>query len=201
MASCILLCIHIIFVLILVDLADTAALPVNNKEKEQVIFTNHSSNNSGSSNICFNKTNCNKNERYINMTPCIYDHDWKKYENTMRTNDNCLYKQRSKTTAVLISIYFGIFGVDWFYLSRGNSGYIVVGICKLLISCGCCSGWPLLTFGTRRLSAIMIMIGYMVSILFSLMSLGWWVIDWARILANKFPDGNGCELKHFPGYL
>jgi len=200
MASCILLCIHIIYVLILVDLADTAALSVNNKENEQVIFTNHS-NNSVSSNISFNKTNFNKNERYINITASIYDQDWNKYENKMRTNGNFSYKQRSKTTAILISIYFGIFGVDWFYLSRGNGRYIVIGICKLLISCGCCSGWPLLTLGTRRFSAIMIMMGYMVTILFSLTSLCWWVIDWARILANKFPDGNGFELKHISGYF
>ncbi len=183
-----------------VNLADTAVLPVNNKEKEQVNLTNNS-NNSGSTNICFNKTNCNKNERYVDMPICIYDHNGKKYRNKMRMNDSCSYKQRSKNTAVLISIYFGIFGVDWFYLSRGNGGYIIVGICKLLISCGCCSGWPLLTLGTRRLSGIMIMIGYIISILFSLTSLAWWVTDWARILANKFLDGNGVELKHLSGYL
>jgi uncharacterized membrane protein len=114
----------------------------------------------------------------------------------MQTNKNCSYKQRPTTTAVLISIYFGVFGVDWFYLSRGNAGYIIVGICKLFISCGCCSGWPILTFGTRRLSNLMILIGYILNILFSLISLLWWVIDWTRILANKFPDGNGEALKH-----
>jgi hypothetical protein len=45
------------------------------------------------------------------------------------------------------------------------------------------------------------MIGYAINILFSSISLAWWVIDWARILANKFPDGNGVKLKHLSGYL
>jgi uncharacterized membrane protein len=183
-----------------IDLTDTAVLPVNNKEKEQVNSTNNN-NKSGSTNICANKTNCNKNEQYRDITRCLYDHDSTKYGNTIRMDDNCLYRQRSKTTAVLISIYFGVFGVDWFYLSRGNSGYIMIGICKLLISCGCCSGWPLLTLSTRRISGLMIMIGYILNILFSLTALAWWVVDWARILANKFPDGNGVELKHFSEYF
>lgn len=188
MANFILLCIHVIFVLAFIDLANTAVLPINNKEKEQVNFTN-------------NSNNSDKNEQYVDTTRCIYDHDWLKHGNRMQMNNSCSYQQRSKTTALLISIYSGIFGADWFYLSRGRSGYIVVGICKLIISCGCCSGWPLLMLGAHRLSDIIITIGYIISMLFSLISLAWWIIDWTRILANKFPDGNGIELKHFYEYF
>lgn len=192
MANFILLCAHIILILVfLVDLIDAAVLPVNNKEKEQINSTND----------CFNKTNCHKNEQFVDMITCINDNNGINYGDTIEINNNCTYKQRSKTTAVLISIYFGVFGVDWFYLSRGNIGYILIGIIKLSFACGCCSGWPLLTLGTRRLSGVMIMIGYITSILFSLGSLIWWVIDWGRILTNKFPDGNGIELKHFSEYF
>lgn len=133
-------------------------------------------------------------EHHIDVNNCTFDHGSMKYT-------NCSYKQRSKTAAVLISIYFGIFGVDWFYLSRGNGAYIVVGICKLLISCGCCSGWPILALGARRFSSATVRIGYIASTLFTLLSLMWWIIDWTRILANKFPDGNGIELKHFSEYF
>ncbi len=198
MVNFVLLCLCIVFVLIFVNLVDTAVLPIKNEEKKQVNVTKNT-NNSSSTNICWNKTKFNKNKRYADI--CTHDHEWSKNGNTIRRNNDCPYKQRSKTTAVLISIYVGIFGVDWFYLSRGNIGYIVGGICKLLISCGCCTGWPLLTFRKRRLSGIMIMIGYAINILFSSISLAWWVIDWARILANKFPDGNGVKLKHLSGYL
>ena len=145
--------------------------------------------------------NSNKSKRHIDTSNCTFGYGSSKHESKVHKNDNCPYQQRSKTAAVLISIYFGIFGVDWFYLSRGNSAYIVIGICKLLISCGCCSGWPVLTLGARQLSSTTIKIGYILSTLFTLLSLLWWVIDWTRILANRFLDGNGLELKHYSEYF
>lgn len=147
------------------------------------------------------ETNSNRSKRHIDTTNCTFGYGLSKHESRVHKNDHCPYQQRSKTAAVLISIYFGIFGVDWFYLSRGNSVYIVIGICKLLISCGCCSGWPILTLSARQLSSTTVRIGYIFSTLFTLLSLLWWVIDWTRILANKFPDGNGLELKHYSEYF
>jgi hypothetical protein len=194
--NCILLCVRLIFVLTFVVLANTLVLNVNNKGNQLFNFANNNIN-LGNTNKCLNKTFCNKNERCTNKTKCVCDHGWVTYGKTMRINDSCSYKQRSKTVAVLVSVYFGILGIDWFYLSRENSGYIMLGILKLLISCGCCSGWPLLVLGTYRLSGVKIISGYIISILFSLISFTWWITDWARILANKFPDGNGIELKHF----
>ncbi len=162
--------------LMLIFIIDTLVLPVENDQTNKISYIN------------------DENSLDITTRP---NHN----ESTIQQNDDSSYKQRSKTTSVLISIYFGIFGIDWFYLSRGNIRYIIVGICKLLVSCGCCSGWPILMFGTRRFSRSMIMIGYAISILFTLISVLWWVIDWTRMLINKFPDGNDIELKHFPEYF
>ncbi len=188
--------VHLIFVLAFIILSNTTVLPINNKENKQFNFTNIKIN-LGSINNCLNTTMCNKNEQCMNGTRCVCGHGWVTYGKQMQRNNKCSYKQRSKTIAVLISVYFGILGVDWFYLCRGNNGYIITGIIKLFISCGCCSGWPLLIVVTYRFSRLTITIGYVISILFSLVSFTWWITDWARILANKFPDGNGVELKHF----
>ena len=42
---------------------------------------------------------------------------------------------KSKLAAFLISLLAGGLGVDWFYLSMGNAGYIVAGVFKIL-TCG-----------------------------------------------------------------
>lgn len=41
------------------------------------------------------------------------------------------YTLRKKLTAFLLSLFTGFFGVDWFYLSRGQPHYIIVGVFKL----------------------------------------------------------------------
>lgn len=41
-----------------------------------------------------------------------------------------IFTGKSKLTTFLLS-FFGLFGVDWFYLSGGSAGYIFAGICKL----------------------------------------------------------------------
>ena len=73
----------------------------------------------------------------------------------------CNYQRKSELIAFLVSFFVGGLGVDWFYLARGNAGYIVGGVFKLL-TLGCCGIW--------------------------------WTVDWIRILANGFPDGNGYDL-------
>merc|ERR1719244_1852000 len=84
--------------------------------------------------------------------------------------------RRSKLVAFLVSFFVGRFGVDWFYLSRGDVVYIVVGVVKFFLigSAGVCRGkgqW-------------VVRVGIFI----------WWVVDWARILANFFPDGKGNSL-------
>ena len=57
--------------------------------------------------------------------------------------ESCSYEQRTKLAAFLVSFFVGFLGVDWFLLSRGNAGYIVAGIIKLIISMACGIGWPM----------------------------------------------------------
>ena len=76
-------------------------------------------------------------------------------------NSKCSYKGKSKLAAFLLSFFVGGLGVDWFYLSAGDAGYIVAGIFKLI------------TFGGLGI---------------------WWLVDWIRILADGFSDGNGMDL-------
>jgi TM2 domain-containing membrane protein YozV len=47
-------------------------------------------------------------------------------------SNQCNYQQKSKLAAFLLSFLIGALGADWFYLSVGNSGYIVAGVFKLL---------------------------------------------------------------------
>jgi len=88
------------------------------------------------------------------------------------------YWQQSQLTAFLISFFVGEFGIDWFVLSRGNGWYIVAGIFKIFIGGG---GISISAQGRSR---------------WGITGIGlWWLIDWIRILANAFPDGNGVPLK------
>jgi len=178
----------ILFILSRLDLTTAAVLSITKDSSSSI-------------EIGLNQTDDSQNKRWIDMIGCDFDDEAINHGNTVSSNIRCSYEQRSKTTAVLISIYFGIFGVDWFYLSRGNSLYIIVGLLKLFISFSCCICWPLLTIGAHRVSKLMLMFGYIGGISFSLICLFWWIIDWARILANKFPDGHGVELKHFSEYF
>ena len=41
-------------------------------------------------------------------------------------------ERKDKIVVFLLSFFVGFFGVDWFYLSDGNGGYIVAGIFKIL---------------------------------------------------------------------
>jgi len=109
--------------------------------------------------------------------------------------DACTYQQRSKLTAFLLSFFLGIFGIDWFYLSRGNGGYIVAGILKLLISSGCLFGWPFINIGGTKKSRTYIVSGNLINVILTSISLIWWLTDWIRILANAFHDGNGAPLQ------
>lgn len=57
-------------------------------------------------------------------------------------NGICDYEQRSGLAALLISIFVGSLGIDWFYLyNNGNGAYIVAGIFKLLTAGGCGIWW------------------------------------------------------------
>jgi hypothetical protein len=119
---------------------------------------------------------------------------------TWRYMDVCNYEQRTKLTAFLVSFFVGTFGVDWFVLSRGNAGYIVAGIIKLLVSCGCIFGWPIIIVGLSKANPNMIVAGRGINTVLSLASSVWWLTDWIRILADVFYDGNGAPLQPWGYY-
>jgi hypothetical protein len=49
----------------------------------------------------------------------------------------CAYELYSQKMTFVLSFFAGTFGVDWFYLSRGHTGYIVAGVFKALTLGGC----------------------------------------------------------------
>jgi TM2 domain-containing membrane protein YozV len=119
---------------------------------------------------------------------------------TWRYGDICNYQQNKKLTAFLLSFFLGIFGVDWFYLSRGTAGYIIAGIIKLLITLGCIIGWPIVIVNRSKNKANLIVIGNIINVLLSVASFIWWLTDWIRILANVFYDGYGEPLQPWGYY-
>jgi hypothetical protein len=138
---------------------------------------------------------CNGHGSGTNSTGCLCDRGWITVGDSNDTAKACSYRQRSKTTAFVLSFILGSAGADWFYLSRNNLGYIMIGILKLLMGCGCCSSWPLKYFGptSRNSDEGKIKLQYIASCL-SLTSIIWWMVDLIRILANKFLDGQGEPL-------
>ncbi len=51
---------------------------------------------------------------------------------TWKNSEPCSYEQFSQQTTFLLSLFLGGLGVDWFVLAKGNAGYIVAGVFKLL---------------------------------------------------------------------
>lgn len=115
----------------------------------------------------------------------------------------CAYELRMKLTVFLVSFFVGYFGVDWFLLSRGVAGYIVVGIVKLLVSLGCFLGWPMVIVNARKQKGKrFVTCCNIVNVVLTLVSFVWWLIDWIRVLADVFYDGNGAPLQswHYTFY-
>jgi hypothetical protein len=86
----------------------------------------------------------------------------------------CSYKGKSKLAAFLLSLLLGFLGVDWFYLSAGDAGYIIAGIFKIIT-------WVFINHHPHQ------------STLAGLFWI-WLLVDWIRVLTDSFPDGNGMEL-------
>ena len=58
-----------------------------------------------------------------------------------RDDEPCAYAARSKLHAFLWSGFAGMFGADWFYLSRGQPLYIGLGVTKLCTLGGLLVWW------------------------------------------------------------
>lgn len=144
---------------------------------------------------CIINDNCGSHGHCTNESVCACDAGWATYVNATNDTSFCGYEQRSKRTAFFVSFFAGYTGADWFYLSRGKAAYIIAGVVKVLLVFACGSAWPLTYFGfdpkksdsiRSRLSAV--------STFFTLVAFAWWLVDWARVLGNRFPDGNGLAL-------
>jgi len=115
----------------------------------------------------------------------------------------CSYKQKSKTSAFLLSLTLGNFGADWFFLARENSNYNWTGFFKLFTgvffvigSCFMCCAqtcFSALKDGNFGMVFRLVMGGLIT--LSSLINIIWYFVDWIRILCDSFPDGNGIALK------
>ena len=81
------------------------------------IYINCTSNINCENGTCQNKI-CQCNQEYIS------------------TNNICDYHQLSGSTAYILSIVLGLCGVDWCFLARGNTCYIITGVLKG-ITIGC----------------------------------------------------------------
>ncbi|CAF4367705.1 unnamed protein product, partial [Rotaria magnacalcarata] len=83
----------------------------------------------------------------------------------------------------------------WFVLSRGQAGYIIAGIIKMVISFGCIFGWPAIIVGVSKKKANIILLAQVINVTLSVTSFIWWLTDWIRILADVFYDGYGAPLQ------
>ena len=145
---------------------------------------------------CVDDTSCNGHGKCINNTVCQCDPGWITIQDVNGVDQGaCSYKQLKKKTAFLISLFLGYFGGDWFYLAQASTLYIIVGIVKLAVDIlGCvlslAAKYRTSASGNESLSFTM-----STTITFiNLLSLAWWIVDWARILSDKFPDGRGNSL-------
>lgn len=109
--------------------------------------------------------------------------------------DICSYEQRSKSTAFLVSFFVGYLGVDWFVLSRGNAGYVVVGVVKMFLLFAACFTWFLSAKNRSEKSRNRRFLPLVAAIVLTSVSVIWWLTDWIRVLADVFYDGYGAPLQ------
>ena len=113
----------------------------------------------------------------------------------------CKEKGSSKLVAFLLSFFVGGFGADWFYLSRGDADFIIIGILKCFITgilpffLFCCGMscyainpdedgvfWWVGLFCVTPLLALLIITGSI-----------WWLVDWIRIISGSW-EKDGMDL-------
>ena len=91
----------------------------------------------------------------------------------------------------MTSLFVGGAGIDWFVLARGNTLYILTGLVKLLISIAA-SVWTVFAIINKTEASMIVASCFSMNLI--LIGVIWWMVDWIRILLNKFPDGNGAPL-------
>lgn len=136
--------------------------------------------------LCISNNDCPSNS-WCNQNKCQCIRGWL----TWHKNQKCSYKQASRFSSFLTSLIIGGAGFDWFILSRENSLYVLTGLLKLLISI---ASYIWTGFAVINKTESSMFVASCFSLNLSLIAIIWWIVDWIRILFNKFPDGNGAPL-------
>ena len=136
--------------------------------------------------LCISNDECPTNS-WCKDNKCQCFKGWLTWNNYIK----CSYKQNSKYPSLLTSLFLGGAGVDWFVLSRGNILYILTGLAKLLMSIAA-AVWTAFAIINKTEASMIVASCFSMNLI--LLGIIWWMIDWIRILLNKFPDGNGAPL-------
>ena len=127
-------------------------------------------------------------------------------------NETCNYAQKNQRTAYWLSVCFGVFGADWFYLANGSNHYIVVGVIKLFLGLSLVFGICFSSFyklynkykgageenSLRKIGGVVCGLVFFVFIIIcAFTSVIWCAVDVFRIYINVFKDGNGIALKQW----
>ncbi|CAF0899443.1 unnamed protein product [Adineta ricciae] len=172
----------------------TISLPTNETAHGAVVVTNNENGIVVKVPVCYGPHDCGHGKCIENRTSCQCERGWITVNSTNASEETkyCNYQQRSKKTAFFLSFFVGVFGVDWFYLCRSNLLFIFAGILKLFLGLSCGGVWFSTCFASENGSIESSKSKFRAaSTFFSLLTFAWWIVDWSRILGNRFPDGNG----------
>lgn len=142
---------------------------------------------------CESDIECNYGE-CVSFT-CMCYSGYVDYQNTI-----CIYKQKEKIFAFLLSFIIGSLGADWFYLANGNVAFLIIGIIKSLVGIFfiisiCFHRFTFICakkfISSSKQKAILQSFVYFYGILNTL----FWFVDWFRILVDATKDGNGVSLR------
>lgn len=136
-----------------------------------------------------------------NSSDCEHGYCYKLYDNVCVCDDKyigerCDYKLINQHDALAVSMATGYIGGDWFYLSRGDASYIVVGCIKLALPLVLFLCFYILQFTELAGSELynwVATIAIFAPLIILPTILVWWLVDWTRIIAFhcSFKDGNG----------
>ena len=134
----------------------------------------------GNSSSCFilsSTSNC------CELDPCYKYH---------LDTEECLPQFKSRTTAILLSVFLINFGAANFYIERYDLAIpqIVLGFFLLFLQVGSCAVACTRDDETSIPCIVCCSLNSFISLLF----LAWWIADLVILATNTRPDGNGCAL-------
>ena len=124
---------------------------------------------------------------------------------TVSQDDPCGYEQLSKTVNIILTVLFGVFGVNRCYLSRDNYEYMLIGITKILSIATAVSTYTLVNRITKKINDSILPnqhihnIWYQIYVYLLVLCICgiiplWYITDIVCACMNMYPDGNGYDL-------